>query len=173
MKRLTDAIRLGSFIAPAAAYAGISESTYYAWKERGELARLTHDENLDGDHTDQEPTGQHPDEPDHPGPCPACGPAWAFVEYVEAVTRAQPEAEVAALSSIREAAARHVKRERRHRDGTVTREYEWDWRAAAWLLERRFPERWRKLTEDEPDEAELRRRLEDKAAALLGLDGDD
>lgn len=176
MACLQDAIKLGSYISTACEHAGISESTYYRWRERGETSLLTHDENVAGDHTDAHPVGLHPDADDYPqDPCPACGAEWAFIEFSEADSRARSEAVMEALTSINRAATPQVRRERRHRDGSVTLvEYESDWRAAAWLLERRYPDQWRRRRTDEPTDEELEARLKEALDAFdEGQDHDD
>lgn len=63
------------------------------------------------------------------------GESTIFAEFLDAVERAEAEAELTAVATIRTASlsAQH-------------------WTAAAWLLERRFGERWIKRSETEPTE---------------------
>ena len=87
----------------AAAHAGIGESTFYAWLDRGrkELARLAASSRA------------KPKASETP-----------FVEFLEAIQKAQADAETRNVALIAKAA----------QDGT--------WTAAAWWLERKYPERW-------------------------------
>jgi transposase len=91
-KRLLAALKEGANQDEAASYAGISESTFYRWMERGE----------------SEKKGQ-------------------YREFWEAVKRTESEAVMISLDTIRNAEKRG------------------DWRAAAWKLERRFPDKWGKV----------------------------
>lgn len=93
-ERICELLRAGNYAGVAAKAAGIAESTFYAWIERGEKAR----------------TG-------------------AFAEFAEAVKKAEAEGETAALEIIQTAALE-------------------SWQAAAWLLERRFPQRWARANRD-------------------------
>lgn len=87
--RIVQAIVGGNDITVAAAYAGISKTTFYAWLERGRKAKT--------------------------------GP---FADFVDAIEKAQADAEARNVALIAKAA----------QDGT--------WTAAAWWLERKYPERW-------------------------------
>jgi len=87
----------------AAAHAGIGESTFYAWLDRGrkEVARLAASSRA------------KPRASETP-----------FVEFLEAIQKAQADAETRNVALIAKAA----------QEGT--------WTAAAWWLERKYPERW-------------------------------
>lgn len=87
-KKIVSAIRAGNYAQVAAKYAGIGESTYYNWLQRGR------DENKG-----------------------------IYREFLEAVKRAESEAEVRTVALIH-----------RHMEGS--------WQAAMTYLERKFPDRW-------------------------------
>ena len=89
--KIISKLKLGNYARTAAACAGISESTFYHWLERGE----------------KEKSG-------------------IYSEFLEAVKEAQAESEANLLNHISKAVL----------DG--------QWTAAAWQLERKFPERWGK-----------------------------
>jgi transposase len=91
-KRLLAALQNGANQDEAARYAGIGESTFYRWMEKGATKKR----------------GQ-------------------YREFWEAVKRTESEAAMISLDTIRNAEKRG------------------DWRAAAWKLERRFPDKWGKV----------------------------
>ena len=101
--RIVQAIVGGNDNKVAAAYAGIGESTFYAWLERGrkERARLAASPNA------------RPRAKETP-----------FVEFLASIQKAQADAETRNVALIAKAA----------QEGT--------WTAAAWWLERKYPERW-------------------------------
>ena len=102
-ERIALAIRGGNDNKVAAAHAGIGESTFYAWLDRGrkERARLAASSRA------------KPRASETP-----------FVEFLEAIQKAQADAETRNVALIAKAA----------QEGT--------WTAAAWWLERKYPERW-------------------------------
>ena len=85
---IVEAIEKGNDKTVAARLAGIGESTFYAWMERGEQAK-----------------------------------SGVFLEFREAVKKAEAEAEQHFVGVIKAASAD-------------------TWTAAAWWLERKYPERW-------------------------------
>jgi transposase len=95
-------LRAGNYIETAAAFAGVSKVTLYDWIRRGkrELQRV-----------EANPRAKVRKE------------EAPFVDFLNAVERAQAEAEAEDVDILRRAA----------RD---------DWKAAAWRLERKFPDKW-------------------------------
>jgi len=157
-QKITDVqqvILRGGYIETAAAYAGINKSTFYDWLKRGQREK---------DRVAKNPEQRSIRKAERP-----------FVEFSDAVERALAQAEVRDLEVVDKAAqgGREVQRitERYERvvdaeTGEIQEEYlvnrtevtetkDPEWRAAAWKLERRNPEKWG------------RRRLE-----LTGADGD-
>lgn len=101
-RKFVKALRDGNYIETAAAMAGISTKTVYNWMRRGSREENRLEEN----------PRARPKKEEAP-----------FLDFLQAVTRAQAEAEAAAVQAIIQAEAE-------------------DWRAAAWRLERKFPDRW-------------------------------
>ncbi|MDB5910356.1 MAG: putative phage protein [Massilia sp.] len=125
---ILDAIRYGATIEAACAAAGIATSTYRSWMARGREAQETLEE------TDELPDSERP-----------------FLSFLAAAMRAHAQGEVANVRRIdRVADGGYVikTRTRRMRDpatGDLVEETETDiappdWRAAAWILERRHRE---------------------------------
>jgi hypothetical protein len=123
-----DAIRYGATIEAACAAAGIAERTYYGWMTRGREAKETLEE------TDELPGTELP-----------------FLQFLQSAMRAHARGQVANVRRIdRAAEGGYVirTRTRRMRDpgtGDLVEETETDlappdWRAGAWILERRHPE---------------------------------
>lgn len=100
--KIIDAIRRGLTYKGAAAYAGISYSTFHRWKTDGKS-----DFNL--------------------------GVESVLCEFWKALQEANGEAQLRFVSNIGDSAGKG------------------DWRAAAWMLERRFPDVWGKDAEPESD----------------------
>lgn len=114
-KKLIAALKKGHYVETACALAGIGISTYYRWLERGELELNRVQEELNRG-------VENPEFNDNES---------VFVEFWEAVTYANAEAEDKALGVIQDAFG------------------EKDWRAAINFLERRFFTRWRKRSSTE------------------------
>lgn len=120
-KRICDLVRVGHAPYVAARLCGVHHSTHYDWMERGE-------------------SGEE-----------------VYSEYSEAVKKAESESEELLLAEIRKhAAGIEVYRTKEVVKPTgveVTSEtkQQRSWQAAAWILERRFPERWKnkELTAEE------------------------
>jgi hypothetical protein len=122
--KIIEAIKIGNYQETAAAYAGISQSSFYAWLERGRNE-----------------------------------PGSIYSEFLEAVEKAKAQSEVRDVTLIEKAAT----------DGS--------WQAAAWKLERKFPQKWGRVTrteitgaEGKPISVEVDAKTELKR--LLGLSDD-
>jgi hypothetical protein len=100
---ILDALRAGNYRETVARYVGIGVSTLYGWLERGEADLEQHEQ--------REAEGHDP------------GELTIYAEFSEAVTRAEAEAEVHAVTTLQSAM----------KD---------DWRAAAEYLQRRHNKRW-------------------------------
>lgn len=172
--RILQALRSGNYLDTAAAYAGISVATLHEWIARGRAARDLPD---DGDNrcptcqatgddhcttAGGKPTKRHTVRPRRPNGDPA--QEARYVELVDAVESARASAEVRALANIQKAAG----------EGT--------WQAAAWYLERSYPDKWgrRQMQHVGPAGGPVQvdvsvEALEDKLASLLdqAADGGD
>ena len=127
-QKICTAIQGGNYIETAAAFAGINKSTLYLWLKRGgdELARVEKNGRL------RIRVGEA-----------------IFVEFSNAVEEALAQSELHDVLIIQRAAAGYevlVTKEAMDKDGDVhvlaTNSHEFDWRASAWRLERKFPDRW-------------------------------
>jgi transposase-like protein len=114
-ERIVGAIRSGAYNETAAAYAGIAESTFYAWLANAQKDREANPE-------------QGTD----------------FTEFQEAVEKAQAEAELDKLLIIGKAARGQPTAE--GVPGTPG-----SWQAAAWMLERKHPDRYGRRIVQIPD----------------------
>lgn len=145
VNKLAEALATGAFVSSACDYAGVSKSLYYGWKARGKREKERLERRAGGK------------------PKPAERP---FLEFLDAVVQAELKAETRALAVVnRVARGGEVTTERQltkkplkvndvqvlDPDGrpvytveetTVRVTVPPDWRAAAWILERRWPERW-------------------------------
>lgn len=131
--KIVQVVRAGNYLKVAAQYAGIGYSTLQSWLARGRAAQATLDR---GDPL--------PDE------------ELRYLRFLEAVTQADTQAEVAAVTHWRAAFAN-------------------DWRAARDYLVRRNPDRWAATTRIaiSNDEAEARiARATEEALLALGIDTD-
>jgi hypothetical protein len=126
--QLLEAIADGATFTTAAIYAGIGERTYYRWARRAQDAEETLEE-----------TGELPDTEQ---------PFWQFGQGLQ---RAHARGQVANVRRIDRAAEggyvvkTRTRRMRNPGSGDLVEETETDlalpdWRAAAWILERRHPE---------------------------------
>ena len=153
-QRLVEALRAGNTREAAAAYAGISRSTFYNWLERGRNPRMTKKNRVFK--ADK-----------------------GFLDFLDIVTRAENQAEVRCVAVLQKAAhGWPVKKTTTKTDkkiigktedghpiygtevSTTVAEYtEYDWRAALEWLQRRYPKRWglrlriEQIVEDELSEA--------------------
>lgn len=120
IEKLSDLLSGGNYIGTAARYAGISESTFHSWRLRGE-AELDRLESSGADLADvlgDELTAKAL------WYSKTAGPEWPYLVFAVVMARSRAAAEVRMIHSIQTAAAQG------------------DWRAAAFFLERSFPQRW-------------------------------
>lgn len=100
--KILNAVRAGNYIETAAAHAGITKETLYAWLRRAAA--------------EQERVMKNPGAKIRKSEAP-------FVQFSDAVNKAFADAEIRDVTLIANAATS-------------------DWKAAAWRLERKFPDRW-------------------------------
>ena len=98
---ICQAIRAGNYARVAAAYAGITEATYYNWLKRGETAK-----------------------------------SGLYFDFFEAVKKAEADAQTRNVAIIQQAAKK-------------------TWQAAAWWLERKFPNDWGKQVQEQAHTGEI------------------
>ena len=123
-RRICDNIRLGMTYERAAVCAGVCEKTFYVWKAKGEQAR----------------SGKH-------------------VQFLQALQAAETEGEQRHLATIKaaalggreftETATDYDARGKVVKAKTTVKHVLPQWQAAAWILERRHPQRWAKLEKRE------------------------
>lgn len=115
-QKIISSLRAGNYFDAACLSAGIHESTGYRWLQRGEaeMQRLDNDSRA-------RPKAEEA----------------VFVDFCKAVKEAAAEAENEYVALIKHAAKGTLIRT----DGTRV-PYEGQWQAAAWWLERRFPDKW-------------------------------
>ena len=111
-EKILTSIRAGNYTEVAAAYAGISKTTYYQWIRRGE-ARAAE---IQAAIVEAEKNGTEPTYIDDPE-------SDMYLDFLNAVEQASAESEVHDMTLIGIAAARN-------------------WRAAAWRLEHKYPSRY-------------------------------
>lgn len=98
---IIEALKKGNYKETAAAAAGIGESTFYNWLQRGDREKEQ-------------------------------GETTIYTEFLEAIKKAEAEAEMHNIALIRDAAPTN-------------------WQAAAWLEERKHPQRWGKRVQHTAD----------------------
>ncbi len=127
LRKIIGAIQLGNYVNTACLYAGIAQSTYYNWRDRGdiELDRVHSLPRVNLEHILEEFEGPHPDDVDEDGrPLPGVKPRdrgsveymwshrprqfqaleWPYVIFSHLTARAQAAAEVRHVSTIMTAA---------------------------------------------------------------------
>jgi transposase len=112
-RTIVEALRAGNYRETTAAFAGIAVSTLYHWLERGEAERADEDDARIAAEAEGHEYVLPEDRP--------------FAEFSEACTRAEAEAEVHAVATLR----KHM-----------SQDAEGDWRAAVEYLRRRYTRRW-------------------------------
>lgn len=126
--KICTAIQAGNYIETASAFAGIGKTALYEWLKRGgdELARVAKSGRL------RVRVGEA-----------------IYVEFTNAVEEALAQSELHDVLIIQRAASGYevlVTKEVLDKAGNVkvlaTNSHEFDWRASAWRLERKFPDRW-------------------------------
>jgi hypothetical protein len=124
-------VRAGNYIETASAAAGIHKDTFYAWLKAG--SRLIHK----GDDALKGLRGKDRDA------------SALMMDLAAGIDQALAEAEARDLITIEKAAQGHKVEKRVVKkvgetivEETITTESQFDWHAAAWRLERKYPGRW-------------------------------
>lgn len=134
VKALVDTIASGSYITTACKYVGISSSSYSLWRRRGE-AEVERVKGLGEEAeiiiqeacTDDDGKGLRiSDMLALKPPAPFRTEEWPYAVFLYQIEKAQAAAEIRNLTIIQRAAG----------DGETG-----SWQAAAWILERKFPDR--------------------------------
>jgi len=141
---IADALANGQSIDAASHSANISPRTYHGWIERG----LTEQHRLDQTETDEQP---------NPTEAP-------YVHFLQETARALATFEAELIGDLKRV-AHGYQIEETDKDGEVYYRTAIDWRAGAWLLERKFPDRYgngkQKVELSGPDGGPLRVVAED------------
>jgi len=120
-KAITDALKVGSYLQTAISMGGISSATFHAWIKRGHDERKRREAfELDLAAMERKTERWAMAQADEAITKQKEEP---YLAFMEAVTLAVAESEVSALKTIK----------------TASKD---DWRAAAWMLERRTPTKW-------------------------------
>jgi transposase len=139
IEKLTKVIAAGNYVNVACQFCGISEATYYVWINRG-LAEAERLEKLA-----QHGVDAIPDEREG-----------IYLEFLEAVKRAETEGEVAAVAHVRTAMST-------------------SWQAAMTYLERKHPDRWGRkdrnvnINVESTEKVDLSRLSDDELATLESI----
>lgn len=123
-KAVCSALRAGNYIETACLYAKIGKTTFYDWLSRGE--------------EEQEKPKKRGQEVDPE--------IQSLIEFSNAVREAIAHGEMVLVNSVeKHANGRPAKRD--EVTGDIVPAIENDWKAAAWMLERKFPDRWASKTQ--------------------------
>jgi len=149
LELLVASLRASANVKLACEHARIGEATFHMWARRGrdELAEWAAERGLQPDEVNQDDIDDLPDRP--------------YIEFLFATTKARNDFQLANLAIVTAAAqgqnpVRTVKEKVRVVDGvevertteTIERQ-ERQWSAAAWLLERRFPDEYARTVRSE------------------------
>ena len=164
---VTSAIKAGNYMEVAAAYAGISKDTFYRWMKRGarEKRRVLKDKRS------KIKQGELP-----------------YVLFAEGVRKALADAEVRDVSMIAKAASGgqvyteekivYDAQGRVVEKHVVTKKSAPQWQAAAWRLERKYPNKWGRRVAIRKDEGtgeesaeDFAKKMRDEFGALAGILG--
>ena len=126
-KKIVNGLAAGNYICTVCDWAGIGVTTFYYWMERGKDALAAGKK-------------VKPEERQ-------------FIEFLKAVQKAQAEAEMKLVMSI-EKQANGRPAEFNNAGEKIRSEIPADWRAAGWILERKFQDRWGRREQVKVFEAE-------------------
>lgn len=167
IENILSAIRAGTYIETAAAFAGISKDTLYRWMKRGRREKRRLEKNSRA----RVSAAEAP-----------------YVIFVEGVTKAFADAEVRDVGIIAQAARGGQKyvEEKVITDAqgrvvskqTTTKAIPPQWQAAAWRLERKYPKKWGRRVAIRKDEGngeetaeEFAKKMRDEFGSLAGILG--
>lgn len=135
--KIVRMIQDGTYAAQAATANGITEQTYYNWMSRGERALTARQELPPRPEYLKRSKARKAEREEYRKQLAAIRKERLYTEFFEAIKRAEAISEHRAIRLIREAAEPQTKVDK---DGNTTTTY--NWQAAAWYLERKFPKRW-------------------------------